>query len=443
MRMGKRILIMVLAMCLLLCACGANGAEEETTAPTEATAVPTEAPAITEPAQEELGSEAILPTKDVATGTLKFYIKDKAIYAGGPVSDLLDAGVQTYEDVSTEIQPWHISGNTRFRIELEDTAEGDRPYIFVTVINASEDPRPFSECLIYSVTVNCNGGIGFGSGNETEPFVTMETTLEQILAAYGEPGYRNSAKTGYEEIAYYEPFSCAYFSFKGGVVRQVMTNYCANIYGELAENQDFKLEGYFGNDAYILMNQYMDVKPYMEQDGTEETKTYAPDLDEFIVLAGGKIELGKKVEDMPEEFSGPFENLTQYISRNYYIRTGKDNEEEFYLMNTGEMGSGAVKYATVKGVITQNLYYTNWGFDYSGFHEFEYQGLKSDSTIEDVLELFGLPQELEATSSAKACYVWMHYEDESGNTLRVCVDPMVDQVIELRVAKYIEGEQHY
>ena len=447
MRAGKRLLAIALTGRLFLSGCAGTQAPmatapppQMTQAPTEPTAEPTQAPTETQPVPTGLRSMAQLPAEDTATGMLKFYINGKAVYAGGPVSDLLDANVQTYEDMSALIQPWNISGNTRFRVVLPDTPEADQPFLFITVINAGDEPRPFSDCLIYSVTVSCSEGIAFGSGNEQEPFISMQTTRKEIEAAYGAPDYRGKTQSPYEEIAYYQPFNCAYFSFKRGVVRQIMTYYCAYRYPELAKNPGLELKGYFGSDAWLLMNRYLDVQPYL--DGTLK-KTVSPALDEFILLDGEKIEFGQTVEQMPEQFAKPFEELTQVIDRNYYLRTGKGNEEEFYLMNRDGMRGNAVKYAVVKGVITQNRYYTSWGFDYSGFHEFEYQGLKSDSTIEDILKLFGAPQELKATSSAKAFYVWMHYQDENKNTLHICIDPMLDEIVELQAVKHFDREQHY
>ena len=131
------------------------------------------------------------------------------------------------------------------------------------------------------------------------------------------------------------------------------------------------------------------------------------------------------------------------VLKNYYVLAGRNVAEQFYFINLNGQKEDMSNTLTVKGVFTQNCNYSNWGRDNSDFHEFQYENLTQDSTIEDVLAQYGAPMELHCTSSAKACFAWMHYKDEAGNTLRVCVDPMLNQLIELRVSKYYEGEIYY
>lgn len=444
MKRWNRLILTVLALGLLLSGCGAAQIQpEETAAPTMAIA-PTE-PAVTEPAPTEapvdkvaaLAEKTEFPSENAATGTLKFYIGDQAVFAGGLVSDLLGLGVRTYDDLSAPLRPGHISGNIRVWLEEGENTTN----LFFTAINPTDESRAISDCLIYSMTVNMEEGIAFGSGNETAPFVTGISTYEELTAAYGEPDYYNSGNPEYEEIAYYEPFNYAYFSFKDGVVRQIMTVYSASIHGSLAESTTQELQGYFGNDAYLLMSRYLDMTDYLPGAQPREDKV-APALEEFILLDDMKIELGCLVNEMPATFSEPFEGIEQVMGKDAYYRTGIGNEEEFYLLNENPRGNLS-SYTTVMGVIAQNPNYVNWGFDLSGFHTFSYQGMTNDSTIEDVLEIFGEPREMLFTSSAKACFVWMHYQDAMGNTLRLCVDPMTDQISEIRVVKYYEDAWHY
>lgn len=423
-------------------ACRADGADP-TAVQTEA---PTEAPTEPQPTEPALAAvvPAALPETDSATGTLVFYIGGKQVYAGGALSELLDAGVHTYADPKIQIAPYHISDIYPVRIELADVAEDDRPFIFFTAINAGAAPCELRDCLIYSLTVNGDAGIRFGSGKEAEPFVTGTTTYDELLAVYGEPDYDFSNDAAYREWAYYKPFSCAYFSSKRNVIRQIQTYYCADIPAmkTLAEENTLELDGYFGCDAAILMSQYLDVAPYLKAEDTGE-KHLCADLDEFIVLEGEKIEFGKKVSEMPEVYAEPFKDLTVILDMNRYMRTGRVNDEEFFLLNDGGMKDYIAYNAVVKGIITQNRNYTNWGFDFSGFHEFSYQGLTNDATIGDVLRLFGEPAQMFFTSSAKAAFVWMHYTDAAGNTLHICVDPMLDQIVELKVSKYFDKERTY
>ena len=171
-------LILLLVGSLLLSGCAISAGAEETVAPTAApTQAPTEAPAPapTEAPAESTESagfslkETVFPEKDAATGTLKFYFNNKEVYAGGPVSNLLDAGVTTYENLKAIVQPWHMTSVLRVRVELENVAEADKPFVFFVAMNASDEPQKVSDCLLYSVTINTDRGILFGSGKENTP----------------------------------------------------------------------------------------------------------------------------------------------------------------------------------------------------------------------------------------------------------------------------------
>lgn len=451
MKIQRRMILLLLVIAMMLSAC-ALSAPQETAAPTEVTVVSTEVPteAPTEPTEPEGHQvvEVAFPETDAATGTLKFYIKGQEIYAGGPVSSLLDAGVTTYEDMEAILQPWHFSSVLRVRVELEDTKEKNLPFLFFIAMNASDEPKMISECTFYSITVNTDKDIEFGSGKEEEHFISGKTSKKAIIEAYGEPDYSESRNEDYEEIAYYEPFSCAYFSFKENKVRQIYTYYSANIYGDLAENLEYEFTGsYFGNDCYILMNQYMDVLPYLHaEDGTaklEEGTGVLEKLTESITMAGEEVKLGIRCKNMPELFSEPLKGQLLYLHKKNYVRMGRNNPEEFYLLNLDGKDDAKAENRVVKGVFTQNKNYINWGKDNSAFHEFQYENLTQDSTIEDVLEQYGQPMELHCTSYARGCFAWLFYKDQAGNTLRICVDPILNQLVELRVSKYFEGETPY
>lgn len=454
MKTQRRMILLLLAMAMMISGC-AVGAPQETAAPTQAlpveTAAPTEAPteAPAEPTEPELWqlAETVFPATDTATGTLKFYIKGQEVYAGGPVSALLDAGVTSYDDFQQIIQPWHMSNVMRVRVELEDVKDKDKPYVFFVAMNASNEPRMLSECLLYSVTINGDKGILFGSGNETEHFVTGETTKDQIIETYGEPDYSKSEYSAYWEIAYYEPFSCAYFAFKDGKVRQIFTYYSANVFGELTENFDYEFtDSYFGNDCYILMNQYLDVTPYLPKDeeAPEAEKTgIVEKLSENITFGETQIEFGVYSTEMPDPFGAAFVDILMPVYRHYYVMTGRVNAEEFYLINQDAGDNSMADELRVKGAVTENRYYVNWGNDSSAYNEFRYENLTQNSTIEDILEQYGAPLEINCTSYARACFAWLHYEDQGGNTLQICVDPILNQLVEIRVAKYFEGELVY
>lgn len=454
MKLTHRMMLVLLAVCMLLGGCGAAPAEPaeqtvpETTAPAE-TAAPTEAP--TEPVEPL--SVAQLPDKDVATGTLCFYFGDKTVYAGGLVSDILDVGIHTYTDLEQLIQPGHLSEAVRVRIEDEAVPEEDRPYLFFVAVNPTEQPRKLSECSIYSLTVNTAEGIAFGSGRESEHFYTGQTTMEELTEAYGEPDYYQSRKRAFAEMAYYEPFNGAYFSFKNGKVRQIFTHYGAELYTSQAEAFDHDLTGYFGNDCYILMNQYLDIAPYiLKQDPDSKVPTYYMELTdgtgvpkslpETIKLGEDTLQLGVEVAQMPETFANELKGLLISLRKHAYMTVGRNNPEEFWLINEGGNYSKYSDDLVVRGVITKNCNYVNWGANQSLYHTFEYDGLTQDSTIEQILEKYGAPKRIDATSTARKCFAWLYYEDEAGNDVHFCVDPMVNQIIEINVIKYFAGEHH-
>lgn len=475
MKIRSRILLVLLVVSLLLTGCATSAAENtaQTERPTAPATEPAETQAAeTEPAEEEVQasfmdhlhyqpvlSDTVLPEDDAATGTLFFYLNDKAIHAGSPVSDLIDIGFHTYADLTTVVQPWHMSEVVRVLVDIPETEEDDEPYLFFVAMNASNEPCMISECLIYSITVNCQKGIRFGSGNESEAFISGETKREEIVAAYGEPDESVSNYYYYEEIFYYEPFNSVSFSFQGDVVRQISAYYSANVYGALAEGVEFEQDvSAMEQDAYILMAQYMDVTAYLEEPAEEteqdanaqneaekeEDKTgILSEFNDYFELNNSKIEFGSLVSDLPSPFLEDLNDLTMPVSRHYYVRTGRNDPEEFFLINDEGQTNMKSNYLSVKGVITENRNYCNWGVDNSAFHEFNCQGITQDSTIDDVLELLGQPRELICSSGERVCFAWMHYETEEGNTLRIRVDPMLNQVIEVHMSKYFEDETSY
>ena len=456
MKMIRCVLLTVLAASLLLSGCAFSLTAEETAAPTaaptqaptqpaeEPTEAPTEAP--TEPPEPEKFTvkEVVFPETDAATGTLKFYINDQEIYAGGPVATLLNAGITSYEDFTQILQPWHTSSVLRVRVEMADVKEGDLPFVFFVALNASNEPKKISDCIFYSISINTSSGVKFGSGKEETPFVTGETTMEELIAAYGEPDYDKSADVKFREMAYYEPFNCAYFTSYQNKVRQVWTYYSANILGDLAA--DFKhdlSDSYFGNDCFILMSQYMDVAPYLPG-ATGEIKTgVVKALSEKITMDGQVVELGMNCADMPSPFGEAFAGQLMPVHKMYYLLAGRGNPEEFYLININGQKKDIADTLTVKGVFTQNKYYANWGTKNSAYHEFQYENLTQNSTIEDVLEQYGQPLDMRCSSNARNCFAWLFYKDEAGNSLEICVDPILDQIVELHIFKYYEGEIQY
>ena len=131
------------------------------------------------------------------------------------------------------------------------------------------------------------------------------------------------------------------------------------------------------------------------------------------------------------------------VDRNYYLRTGRNDPEEFFVINHKGQVNSRSNNLLIKGIVTESCHYSNWGVDNSDFHSFNCQGVTENSTIDDVLELFGQPAELICTNSERTCFAWMHYETEEGDTLRIRVDPMLNQVVEVHMSKYFEKQRSY
>jgi hypothetical protein len=54
-----------------------------------------------------------------------------------------------------------------------------------------------------------------------------------------------------------------------------------------------------------------------------------------------------------------------------------------------------------------------------------------------------MPKDMQCTSTARNCFAWLFYEDQAGNKLSISVDPILNQIVELRISKYYENEIQY
>lgn len=437
MKIRRRTFALVILVCLLLSVFPVSALNGES-----------------ESASQRQLSETVLPQQDEATGTLMFYFDGHAVHAGGPVSQLLELDVFTYRDMTALVQPWQMTDVIKLQVKLPDTKEANWPNVFFVAMNAGNTPCPISECLIYSITINCESGIEFGSGVEKAHFITGQSTREELVAAYGEPDAAVSNHSLYEEIFYYQPFNCVSFAFRKDVVRQISAYYSANVYGSLESTLDFEIEaGPMEKDALILMSEYLDVTAYLSKDSSDsddegsdkndDTTGILKKLDNYFILDSNRIEFGTKIEDLPEPFLTDLNDLMMPVNRNYYIRTGRNDPEEFFVINSEGQRDAMSNNLRIKGIITESNLYSNWGADNSGFHNFNCQGITQESTITDVIDRLGAPRELICSSGERTCFAWMHYETEDGDTLRIRVDPMLNQVVEVQMSKYFENQSHY
>lgn len=430
--MNKGRLISCMLLLMMLAGCGNTPVPTEAAEPeTAAVTIPeTEPEEMAHSEPEETVSDTEAPEVEMKTGMV-FHAGDVTFRVGGLVSELVDAGGELGMDPGTLIPAGQITGNIRVKIS-------DEIYVFFHGFNDSEEEKCLSQCRIYSVTVNVQEGIQFGM-EEDMTFTSGVSTIDQILEAYGTPDYRRSNSKTYEEMAYYAPFDSVYYSFKDGIVRQVMAVHWQP--GQILTGE-YDPDGWFGNDALLLMGNYMDVSAYLSQDGNTEL-TVSPDLGDKVIIGDDEIQLGSAFFDLPEIFTAPYESAPFYLDVGYYMLTGKDNGEEFYLLNRTDDELTTFRDATMIGIVTHNAGYTNWGSDYEKFHTFRYQGLDNGSTIEDILAIFGMPQQIDPSSSANGCFVWMHYADAEGDELRIRVDPMSNEIAELRILKHYPEAKMY
>ena len=431
----KRILPGLLPILLLAgCSAAIQETEPAVTQPMETLPVQTQ-PTEIQPQNTGLA----FPTEDMATGLLKFYFGEHQIHAGGMVSDVLALDPRTFGDLSVSLLPGHVSDILRMDVAGED---GEEITFFIRAINTGETAAAIADCRIYAVIINGEDNISFGSGVEKEPFRTLQTTEKEILDAYGEPDFNRSGDEQYREIGYYSPFDHAYFTFEKGTLRQIMTCWSADYHSAAAEAFAEELPEFFGNDAWILLDRFLDTKPYRE-DKVKKSTGVLDEVPMTITVDGQQIQLGCFVHEMPKKFSDPYQEVPTHLGGMRYLRIGIGNPEEFYVINRHGLRDSYVYYAEVKGIFTSNRDYANWGRDFTDYHEFEYAGIRSGSAIEDVLAVFGEPEVIYCSSNANYCFAWFHYRDEAGNELRICVDPMVDQIIELSINKYYEGQLAY
>ncbi len=437
---GKKCLIVLLAaLCVGLSACRQVSAQqmqpdkEEQPVATES-APPVTAPQETEPPVTEPAVQvpvAEFPETDRATGTLCFYIDGKPVYSGGMVSSIVEAGAVFEDDLTVSLDPRHSSKTLRAHFADEN---GKIKYLYVVAINWTDEACPISKCSIYSLAVNCQDGISFGSGRGAEPFVTGVTTSEQLLETYGEPNYHNTGKD-FEEIAYYEPFSCAYFICRDGVVEQINAHYGAHVLQKPAAEMECK---YTESDSWMLMSRYLDITPYLK--GKQEIVS---ELTNLIQLGEDTVELGKLCKELPEQWYKDLAKMRTDLASRYYMTVGKVGKPNFTLLNTQ---AGTVKgfgATVIKGVRSNNPGYHNWGQDFSAYPAFSYQGITQDSSIPEVLEQLGAPCDILCTGNGRTCFAWMQYENDSGITCKIMVDPALNQVVEIRLDQHFKNEVSY
>lgn len=426
--MGKRIICVLLAA-LLLAGCSAPAAKPEaSTTPPDTTGQPeptTQEPEVTQPQGETLTQGGI----DQTPGMVAFYLGDRPFYCGQPVEGLLQPPVHIHGDVEALVQPMGYSGDIRLR--YPDEAGEYTKTLYFSAVNPTEKPLPVKDCLIYSLAVNCEGEHRFSLGNGD--FTTGVTTDAEILDAWGEPAAQTLSHAegeqdgqNYRDMVYYRPFSYLQIITRGGVVDQVRSCHNAYLYPELSQQEAPGSPG--ESDALLLLSRHMDITPYLAGGKGGNTP-----LETFITIEDKRIDMGISTGELPQPWRDRYMGTACVLKLRRCMYSQFPGWEGFIFGNSNMELMKTFDHAQIEGIHAFNPEYCNHGFEQSAYRGFTYGAFSHTATIEEVIQALGQPYELIPESGAGWCFVWLHYQSDGGDTLRLKVDPESNQIIELRL----------
>ncbi len=429
--MGKRILCAMLAALLLTgCAVQTQQPPVATTQPLSsptAAATTTALPAPNQPEPETL--EITQGTIDQTPGMVSFYLGDKPVYCGQSVQTLLKPPLHIHGDVDALVEPLCYSDEVRLR--YPDGNGGYDNTLYLVAVNPTQEPLAVKDCLIYSLAINCEAGHSFGLGKNR--FVTGQTTAQQILDAWGQPTTQTLSKAegqadgeNYWDMVYYQPLSYLQVIVRYGVVEQVRACHSAYLYPELAAQAPLGTPG--ESDALLHLSRHMDITPYLN--GGKGGKT---PLEMTLTIDGKEIQMGVLTCELPQPWRDLYQNAACIMKTRRCIYSQFPNKEGFIFGNPNGELMERFMFAQIKGVHAFNPNYTSWGLEQGEYLGFTYSGFDHNATIEDVINSLGQPYEIVPESGSGWCFVWLHFESETGDTLRLKVDPQSNQLIELRL----------
>ncbi len=430
--MKKHILCLALTAALLLSwGCTARNSDipgdttpVSTPASTQDT-TPAETPELT-PAPTPAPTEPELPAVeqgsiDTAPGTVAFQLGAVRAYCGSTVASVLAEDLSVDGNLDALVMPMGYSDE--IRLCVPDAQGKYEDYLFVVAVNPTPDPRPVRDCLIYSLSLNCQKGLGFSLGGGS--FRTGEATRSDILSAWGTPAVCNEGKD-YIELVYYRPFSMVQIILRKGVAEQVRAYHSAWLYPELAQTP---MGDYMSGDAWLQLSRYLDVTKYLAGEKGEKRE-----LPLSLQIDGKAIDMGMQTRLLPQPWKGLYQSARTILASRHYLYAQLPGHEGFTFVNPS-WHSEIRNFSTtlVKGIHAFNPAYTGWGESMPKALGFTYNGFHHTGTIADVLAAMGQPYEVICESGTAWCFVWLHYESPKGDTLRIKADPISGQLLELRL----------
>lgn len=423
--MKKQVFCIILAA-LLLTGCSASPEKKSNISTTPAaTTPPTQT---TEAVQTDPAPELLISIENTP-GKVYFRIGDKDFTCGQPVADILKTTTHIHGDVDALLEPLGYSEDIRLRL-ADENGEYTKTLYF-SAVNPSQEPLAVKDCLIYSLTINCEAGYTFGLGDTS--FVTGQSTDTEIMTAWGEPtsltvSHWEGQEDGenFRDLVYYRPFSYLQIITRGGIVDQVRAYHSAELHPALSQ-QEAPGEPW-ESDALLLLSQHMDITPYLNggKGGTAE-------LPMEIEIEGKLIRMGVRTRDLPQPWRRLYENAACIMKLRRCIYSQFPNQEGFIFGNPDEQLMEKFENAQIKGIHAFNPVYTNRGYEQSAYRGFTYSGFDHTATIEEVVQALGQPYEVYAENGPGWCFVWLHYVSAEGDTLRLKVDPESNQLVELRL----------
>lgn len=349
---------------------------------------------------------------------------------GDTVRDLKEAGLDfDDEDVNKTLAPWACDKVYAFHYDENNEFFGFVAY----VLNDSPEARVIPDCRVFYVSLSEEGTV-LGNG-----LVIGQSTEAEVLATFGAEEARN-LKLG-------TSVNSMTASVYDGVLGSVELTYLDHIF----DSFPFTTEDGEEADSLTLavMSHYMDVSNYM---ASSYASNYdVPDLNETlgveqmeITVAGNTLYLGpngttySQLADLGWT-QRELEEDYQVLEAGYYLSmymdpasTGSFKISAYSVCNYTEEDMDTVD-CPLKGITVENPRYFETANDLAP--DFNFYGITANSTIQDMLELFGEPSSI--SLYAASCEVTFNYDFEVAphriTNIDLVFNFMTNQLIQLRI----------